>query len=79
MTRKELTGVKYRWEPVEPFEGGYCIADTRYGRGSSVTIGDDTHGRVLGTSVNGEWVGVLFDDCERVTEYTLEQFHSRFA
>ena len=70
-SRKTLAGVKYRWEPVEPFEGGYGIAGTRYGRGSSVTIGDDTHGRVLGTSDNGEWVGVLFDHSEHVTEYTL--------
>jgi hypothetical protein len=78
-TRKTLEGAHCKWEPVEPFEGGYGIEGTRYGRGSRVTVGTDTHGIVLGVSDSEKWIGVKFEDSEHVTEYTPEQFASRFG
>lgn len=78
-TRKTLIGWKLRWEP-QPVEEGLPIAGTDLRRGSRVAIGkdNDTLGTVLGLSDNGEIVGVKFDDSQAVTEYTLEQFASRF-
>ena len=79
-TRKTLIGWKHRWEP-QPIEEGYGIAGTELRRGSRVAIGkdNDTLGTVLGLSDSGQIVGVKFDDSEAVTEYTIEQFVSRFA
>jgi len=79
-TRKTLIGRKFRWEP-QPVEEGYDTEGTRLRRGSRVAIGkdNDTLGTVLGLSDNGEIVGVKFDDSEAVTEYTMEQFVSRFG
>jgi hypothetical protein len=78
--RKPLAGERYRWEP-QPIEQGMPMDGTTLSRGSRVTIGrdSDTHGTVLGLSDNGEVVGVKFDHCENVTEYTLEQFQERFG
>lgn len=77
-TRKPLQGVKYRWEE-QPVEQGAPMEGTDLSRGSIITLGDGTKGVVLGLSDNGEYVGVKFDFCQFVTEYTVEQFAQRFA
>ena len=79
-TRKTLAGPRCKWEP-QPVEEGYGIEGTPLKRGSRISIGtnNDTHGTVLGISDSGLLVGIKFDDCEFVTEYTLEQFVSRFS
>lgn len=70
--RKAMQGLKYKWEPQSNVEGCH-MPGTTLSRGSRV---DD--GTVLGLSDNGEYVGVMFDHHEFVTEYTLEQF-AKFA
>jgi hypothetical protein len=79
-TRKTLIGWKHRWEP-QPVVEGKAIDGTDLSRGSRVAIGrnNDEFGTVLGLSDNGRFVGVKFDDTEHVTEYTIEQFVTRFG
>lgn len=80
MKTKTLQGQRYKWEPQPArIDGGMPMPGTDLPRGARVLVGDDTWGTVLGTSDNGEWIGVKFDDSEWVTEYTVEQFTSRFG
>lgn len=70
---KTLQGQKYKWETVEEEEGN-SIPGTNLYRGSRVT-----DGTVLGLSDNKEYVGVIFDYADKVSEYTLKQFVIRFG
>lgn len=72
MKRKDLQGVKYKWES-QPKVEGVPMEGTTLSRGARVA-----DGTVLGTSDNGEYVGVMFDHHTFVTEYTVEEF-KRFA
>jgi len=76
-TRKPLQGQRFKWEE-QPIEQGQCMEGTNLARGSVVTLGDGTKGSVLGLSDNGEYIGVKFEYCQFVTEYTVDEFSRRF-